>query len=210
MKVEVTLLKCGAVGATGSLALEPFMYFQIWQGNFNVIKDGFDLKCRSRAEKIFTGLVAGQQHVSSCQAQLPASTAAPWVGAVCSGCTSWGGPITCALTDLKPCWISACPWIILLCHHCCAYIIQPLWALTFFFFFFPSLSFEWIKVIWCEIAGSPRRTERIFWTTGHWLFLKEYFSRSTKKTQILYLRLCFFFFFMQNGSLLLLSGNLIF
>lgn len=85
MKVEVTLLKCGAVGATGSLILEPFMYFQIWQGNFNVIKDGFDLKCRSRAEKIFTGLTAGQQHVSSCQAQLPASTAAPWVGAVCSG-----------------------------------------------------------------------------------------------------------------------------
>lgn len=66
MKVEVTLVKRCAVGATGSLMLQPFMYFQIWQGNFNVIKGGFDLKCRSQAEEIFT---AGQQqqHVSSCR-----------------------------------------------------------------------------------------------------------------------------------------------
>lgn len=191
MKVEVTLLKCSAVGATGSLILGPFMYFQIWQGNLNVIKDGFDVKCRSWAEKIFTGLIAGHQHVSSCQAQLPTSKAAPWVGAVCSGSLHllrWSFHLCFdrpeALLNISLSLdYSALPP--LLCLH-----NTPLWALIFFC---PSLSFEWIKVIWCEIAWSPCRTEIIFWTTGNWLFLREYFSPSTKKKQILYLHFCLFF-----------------
>jgi len=67
--------------------LKPFMFIHLRQMDTTVIKDGFHSQCRSGGA--FPELTAGkgQQHVSSCQTQLPVSEAIPWLSVV-GGCNT--------------------------------------------------------------------------------------------------------------------------